>query len=139
MKKIFYVLFLLLFLITIASSEDAHKGADVVVLSKSTASWDNSVLPAYPTGDPEISILKITIPVGVTLPLHKHPVINAGYMLRGKLTVVSDDGKVLHLKAGDSIVELVNKFHYGKNEGLEPVEIIVFYAGEKGKEITVKK
>jgi quercetin dioxygenase-like cupin family protein len=43
------------------------------------------------------------------------------------------------MKAGDSIVEVVNKWHYGINEGNEPAEIIVFYAGIKGKPVTVEK
>ena len=37
----------------------------------------------------------------------------------------------LYLKAGDSIVETVNKWPYGKNENSEPAEIIVFFAGVK--------
>jgi quercetin dioxygenase-like cupin family protein len=70
--------------------------------------------------------------------MHHHPVINAGVLLKGELTVVADDNKTLHLRAGDSIVELVNKKHYGKNEGKEAAEIIVFYAGVENKPITVK-
>jgi quercetin dioxygenase-like cupin family protein len=52
---------------------------------------------------------------------------------------VTEDNKTLHLKAGDSIVEVVNKRHYGKNEGTESTEIIVFYAGAQGVPITVKE
>ncbi|MCP4155117.1 MAG: cupin domain-containing protein, partial [bacterium] len=59
-------------------------------------------------------------------------------MLKGELTVVTEEKKVLHLKAGDSIAEVVNTWHYGKNEGTEAAVIIVFYAGIKGKPITVK-
>jgi quercetin dioxygenase-like cupin family protein len=46
---------------------------------------------------------------------------------------------MLYLKAGDLIVEVVNKWHYGKNEGNKPAENIVFYAGILDKPITVKK
>ncbi len=110
-----------------------------VVLTKTSSSWDGSSLPAYRKGKPEITILKITIPPKTKLPVHEHPEINAGVLLKGELTVVSEENKVLHLKAGDPIVELVNKWHYGMNEGNEPAEIIVFYAGIAGKPITVKK
>ena len=51
----------------------------------------------------------------------------------------TDDGRTLHLKAGEAIVEVVNTWHYGKNEGQEPAEIIVFYAGIAGEPITVRK
>lgn len=111
----------------------------VKVLAKTTSSWNGSELPHYPKGQPEITILRITVPPKSQLPMHEHPVINAGVLLKGQLTVVTNDKETLHLKAGDSIVELVNKPHFGKNEGDEPAEIIVFYAGIKGRPVTVKE
>jgi quercetin dioxygenase-like cupin family protein len=107
-------------------------------LAKSTTSWDGPTLPAYPEGQPESTILRIKIPAGAQLAMHHHPVINAGVLIAGELTVITEDNKTLHLKAGDSIVELVNKKHYGKNEGTQTVEIIVFYAGIVDKPITIK-
>ena len=106
-------------------------------LVKTTQSWDGSVLPAYPQGRPEITILRITIPPGTRLETHRHPVINAGVLVSGQLTVVTTDGKVLHLKGGDPIVEVVNTLHYGINQADVPAEIIVFYAGTIDKPITV--
>jgi len=73
------------------------------------------------------------------LPLHYHPVINTGVLISGELTVTTEDDKTLYLKAGDGIVEVVNKGHYGKNEGSIPAEIIVFYAGTPGIPITIKE
>ena len=73
------------------------------------------------------------------MPLHKHPVINAGVLLSGELTVITEDDKSLLLKAGDPIVEVVNKWHYGKNTGKSPAEILVFYVGSPAIPITVKK
>jgi quercetin dioxygenase-like cupin family protein len=71
--------------------------------------------------------------------MHKHPVINAGVVLEGKLTVIAKDGKRLTLNPGDSIVELVNKWHYGINQGSEPVKLIMFYAGEVGVPLVIKE
>ena len=137
MKKLFcgICLVLLLFGYVWAHDETAVK---VEVLTKTSLSWDGRALPDYEKGKPEITILKITIPPKVQLPLHEHPVINAGVLLIGALTVITDAGETLHLKAGDPIVEVVDKWHYGKNEGEEPAEIIVFYAGIKDQPITVK-
>ena len=112
---------------------------EVEVLAQTTMSWDGTELPRYPRAQPEITILDIVIPPHTQLPLHKHPVINAGVLLRGSLTVVADRGRMLHLEAGDSIVELVNQWHYGRNDGDEPAEIIVFYAGIPGKPITITR
>jgi len=121
----------------------ASPATDTAVTSqtvcRSTASWDGTPLPAYGKGQPEITIKRITIPAGVSLPMHKHPVINAGVLLRGTLTVESDEGKKLLLNAGDSIVELVDRWHRGSNEGKEPAEILVFYAGTVGTPLTIKK
>jgi quercetin dioxygenase-like cupin family protein len=108
------------------------------VLVKSTQSWDGSLLPPYPEGQPEVTILKITIPAGTKIPLHQHPYINAGVLLKGELTVVTKTGDTLIMTAGDPIVEIVNKWHMGQNSGDVPAEIIVFYAGIQGQPITVK-
>lgn len=117
----------------------AGNGASPVVkeLVKSSRSWDGALLPAYPQGQPEITILRIVIPAGAQLHSHHHPVINAGVLLSGELTVVASGGETLHLKAGDPIVELVNKPHYGMNSGTIPAEIVVFYAGVREEPITV--
>ncbi len=138
MKKLLCGVCLTFLLSSPVWAADAN-GVTVDTLAKTNASWDGRSLPKYANGEPEITILKITIPPKTQLPLHKHPVINAGVLLKGQLTVVSEDKETLHLKAGDAIVELVNKEHYGKNEGDEPAEIIVFYAGIKGEPITIKK
>ncbi|MGH8546411.1 MAG: cupin domain-containing protein [Gammaproteobacteria bacterium] len=92
---------------------------------------------AYPQGQPEITIRRISIPAGARLDTHSHPVINAGLLMSGQLTVVT--GKTLHLKAGDPIVEVVNTLHYGINQGTVPAEIVVFYAGAIGTPLTVVK
>ncbi len=116
----------------------APHAATVEVLVKSSSSWNGDLLPEYPDGRPEVTILRIAIPPGVRLPLHMHPVINAGIMTKGKLTVMTADGQVLHLRTGDPVVEVVDTWHYGKNESGEVAEIVVFYAGIQGKPITVK-
>jgi len=137
MKKMFLGIFALSFLFITACAGNLSN-VTVETLAKSSKSWDGEALPAYPQGKPEITILRIKIPAGAKLEIHNHPVINAGVLLAGELTVVTEDNKTLHLKAGDSIVELVNKKHYGKNEGTETAEIIVFYAGVVNKPITIK-
>ena len=138
MRRVFSTICLALLLSGGGSSADVS-GVKVAVLSKSGSSWDGSALPDYPKGSPAITILRIQIPPGSLLPVHKHPVINAGVLLSGELTVVTEDGRKLHLKAGEAIVEVVNTWHYGRNEGDAPAEIIVFYAGTKDGPITVQK
>jgi len=133
---------LIVFLQAACSTSPAHEEsskASVTVkqLVKSTQSWDGETLPAYPAGQPRVTILRITIPAGVELDMHKHPVINAGVLVSGQLTVLTKGGKTLHLKAGDPIVEVVNTAHFGINQGSVPAEIIVFYAGSVDLPISV--
>ncbi len=138
MNKKFVVVCLTLLVTSQARAQDLNT-AKVDVLAKSSSSWDGARLPDYPQGQPEVTILRITIPPNARLPLHLHPMINAGVLLKGEITVVTEDNKTLHLKTGEAVVEVVHKWHYGKNDGKEPAEIIVFYAGIRGKPITVKK
>ncbi|MGH1539257.1 MAG: cupin domain-containing protein [Arenicella sp.] len=139
MKTVFFVCIISLLMLNNASAKSVNTATKVEVLAKSTKSWNGDQLPKYSTADPEITILKITIPAGTKLPLHQHNMINAGVLLKGQLTVVTEDNDTLHMKAGDTIVEVVNKWHYGKNDGLVPAEIIVFYAGTVGEPLSIKK
>jgi len=136
-KLIFGICFVLLLSSNVLAAE--VNTAHVDLLAKTSLSWDGSPLPYYSKGTPEITILRIKIPPGVQLSLHKHPVINAGVLLNGELTVVTEDNRTLHLKAGESIVEVVNRWHYGKNEGNDTAEILVFYAGVQDTPITIEK
>ena len=120
-----------------ATPEATHIQSEV--LTRTTLSWDGKTLPEYPEGQPEVTILRITIPPHTKLPMHKHPVINAGVLLKGELTVVAENGKTQNVKSGEAIVEMVNQWHYGRNDGDEPAEILVFYAGTPGTPITVTK
>ena len=126
---------------TNATNEEEANDASIAVkeLVRTSKSWDGELLAPYSPGQPEITILRITIPAGARLETHSHPVINAGVLMSGQLTVETTDGKILHLNAGDPIVEVVNTLHYGINDGTVPAEIVVFYAGIIGQAVTVQK
>lgn len=125
---------------SMALAADAHGAAATVeTLAKTTKSWDGATLPAYANGQPEITILRITVKAGQKLAVHRHPYINAGVLLKGELTVRTEDGKTLILRAGDPIVETVQTWHHGENSGDGPAEIVVFYAGIEGQPITIAR
>ena len=42
-------------------------------LARSAISWNGTALPAYPAGQPEVTVLRIRVAPGARLPLHKHP------------------------------------------------------------------
>ena len=69
-------------------ADDGHGaeklGVTIKELVNSTKEWDGQSLPSYPSGPPEIKVLRIKIPAGVTLPWRFHPVINAAVILKGR-------------------------------------------------------
>lgn len=123
----------------ITSTPTASKPIEVETLLKTTQSWDGQVLPAYSEGQPEVTILRITIAPGTALPEHKHPFMNAGVLLSGQLIVKTESGQSIQLEAGDSLSEVVDTWHYGRNNGDTLAEILVVYAGIEGQPVTVLK
>ena len=102
-------------------------------------SWDGKAYPAYPAGQPHVTLLRITIPPHTSLDWHKHPVINVGYMLAGSLEVENQlNGDKKLIRAGDPLPELVGTVHRGRNPGDEPATILVFYAGVEGNALSEK-
>ena len=49
----------------------------VTRVAETASSWDGAPLPAYPAGQPQVTILRATIPPHATLPRHTHAVVNA--------------------------------------------------------------
>ncbi len=111
-----------------ARAADAS-GVKVDVLMQSTTSWDGVPYGAYPNGQTELTMLRITIAPHTTLPWHTHPMPNAAYVMSGELTVEKAEGGLKKLLvAGDVLPETVNSTHRGYT-GEQPVVLIMFYAG----------
>ncbi|MDZ7721394.1 MAG: hypothetical protein U5R06_00875 [candidate division KSB1 bacterium] len=88
--------------ILLAAAGDSDS-VTVEVLAQSTQRWDGQPLPEYELGAAEVTILRTAIPPRTKLPLHAHPVINAGALLKGQLTVVkktSSHGRPVHYRGG---------------------------------------
>ena len=113
--------------------------AEKEVLLKTTSTWDNTEYKKLKIKTPEVTVLKIIINVGEKLPMHKHDLVNIAYVKKGTLTVVTDKNEEITLHEGEVLPELVGKYHYGKNTGNDPVELVVFYIGEKGTPLSVNK
>ena len=133
MKSI--IILFAIFLCTTNISYSAQKE----VLLKTTSTWDNAEYKKLKIKKPEATVLKITINVDEILPMHKHDLVNIAYVKKGTLTVVTEDNKEITLHEGSVLPELVGTYHYGKNTGNVPVELIVFYLGQKGTPLSVNK
>ena len=129
------VIFFVMILCTTISAYSAEKQ----VLLKTTQTWDNAEYKKLKIKKPEVTVLKIIIGVNEELPMHKHDLVNIAYVKKGTLTVITDNHKEITLHEGEVLPELIGKYHYGKNTGKEPVELVVFYIGEKGTPLSVNK
>lgn len=119
------------------AAADAQGSPYIEVLVRSTKMWTGEDLPPYPTGKPELSVLKITIPPKSRLPLHMHPVMNVAYVAQGTVKIQTSEGKILDLQQDDVMIEIVDIWHEGINEGDVPTHLIVFYAGVLDEPVTI--
>ncbi|MEE4455135.1 cupin domain-containing protein [Novosphingobium resinovorum] len=102
------------------------------ILVQSTSSWNGKPYVAYPKAQPQLTVLKMTIPPHAALPWHTHPFPNAGYVASGQLTIQDKaSGKSHTFHTGEAFTESVNDVHRGLS-GDRPTVLIITYSGVKG-------
>ena len=108
----------------------------VETLLQTSSSWDREPYKSYPPGQPELSILKITLAPHTQLEWHSHPMPSAAYIVSGELSLErKKDGKKQHFAAGQAVSETVDTLHRGFT-GDEPVVLIMFYSGSPDVALT---
>ena len=60
---------------------------EVQQILQTTHSWEGTNYQSYPTGQPQLTVLRIKVPPNTALHWHHHPVISVGYVLSGNLTL----------------------------------------------------
>ena len=94
-----------------------------IISATETAAGQPIVLPQT---DVRVIASRFEIAPGAALPVHKHPYQRYAYVLAGTLEVTDiESGESTIYKAGDFIVEVVDRWHRGKNVGADKVELIV--------------
>jgi quercetin dioxygenase-like cupin family protein len=118
-----------------AAAQEAARVAVTPVMSARTTAIGQPI--ALPKDNPEVRVTLFEIPVGATLPVHKHPFPRYAYVLAGKLRVSDkDDVRTFNYAAGDFIIEMIDAWHYGTNSGTEPVRLLVIDQVEAGQQNT---
>ena len=121
----------------VTAGENIQRAVRSENLLRTGSSWDGEPYKSYPAGQPELSILKITLAPHTELEWHSHPIPNAAYIVSGELTLErKKDGKKQRFVAGQALSETVDTVHRGV-AGDEPVVLIVFYAGNSGYRLLV--
>lgn len=106
------------------------------VLLERSESWDGTPYKAYPSGPPQLTLIRLKIPARTQLPWHTHPMPNAAYIVSGALTVEArSSGATRTLRQGQTLAEMVGTEHRGVT-GDTPVELLVFYAGTPGMSLS---
>jgi quercetin dioxygenase-like cupin family protein len=102
------------------------------ILLQTTQSWNGKRYTHYPSGQPQLTTLKVTLAAHTSLPWHYHPIPNAVYVLSGTLTLRDRaSGKTLVVHQGQAVAESVNDVHRGE-AGDEPAVLLITYAGTPG-------
>jgi quercetin dioxygenase-like cupin family protein len=102
------------------------------ILLQTSQSWNGKQYMHYPTGQPQLTTIKMTIAPHSALPWHSHPFPNTVYVLSGTLTLHDRaSGKTLVVHQGQAVGESVDDVHRGES-GDEPTVLIITYAGTAG-------
>jgi quercetin dioxygenase-like cupin family protein len=117
----------------LAQNESNHtEGGHREIVLETTKSWNGTAYTHYPTGQPQLTTIKLTLAPHTALPWHTHPFPNSVYVLSGTLTLRDrDDGKTLVVHQGQAVGESVYVVHRGES-GDEPAVLLITYAGTPG-------
>jgi quercetin dioxygenase-like cupin family protein len=102
------------------------------ILLEATQSWNGKPYTHYPTGQPQLTTIRMTIAPHTALPWHTHPFPNSVYVLSGTLTLRDKaSGKTQVVHQGQAVGESVDDIHRGES-GDEPTVLLITYAGTPG-------
>lgn len=122
-----------------AMTADYNSGVTANVLLQSALTGNGRKI-VYPLTDrAEVTAMTVDLAPGAETGWHKHPVPVVAYVVSGNLSVELEDGKELSFAAGEAIIEVINTLHNGKNKGIEPVKLAVFYLGAEGIPNVIRK
>ncbi|MDR7418951.1 MAG: cupin domain-containing protein [Armatimonadota bacterium] len=92
----------------------------------------------FPQGRNQFAGVLIELAPGGEVGRHLHPFPNYVYVLEGEITIETDGHEPRTYRAGESFAESVNTWHNGINRGTRPLRVLVVFAGEDGKAVTVR-
>ena len=122
-------------LMLLATSVQAAPQPEIQELFKASRTPGNRVV-AYPQGTPEMRVVRVSLPVGATIPLHTHPSPVVVVVTKGAMTnvrMVDGAEVVTTVRPGDGFLEgHPDEPHYVTNKGSEPAEAMVTFASVEG-------
>ena len=124
-------------LMLLASSVQAAPQPEIQELFKASRTAGGRVV-AYPQGTAEMRVVRVSLPVEATIPLHTHPSPVVVVVTKGTMTnvrLVNGNEVVSMVRPGDGFLEgHPDEPHYVTNKGPEPAEALVTFASVEGLE-----
>jgi quercetin dioxygenase-like cupin family protein len=137
MNKYTLTLILLAFLSLTAKAQ--YSGLNIKELFRADTNTIGQKI-VYPNfSDPEVTMLKITIPPGKSTGWHKHNIPVFAYVIKGTLTVELEDHRIVKFKEDSTFAEIVDTFHNGTNMEDTDLVLIAIYLGGKGQKLSIMK
>ena len=110
---------------------------EIVQKTDTTSIGQKIVLPDLK--NMEVTMAKVTLQPGKSTGWHKHNFAVFAYIAKGNLSIEFENGKTLQFAENSSIAEVVNTYHNGTNNGNVDAVLYVYYLGEKGKPLSIRK
>ena len=109
----------------------------IETLVKAKESWNGDPY-SYPLGEAELTLLKMTVPVGFRTPVHTHLQPGIAYVAEGKLECVVKADKTAIFSAGEAFATTFGETpHYCESVGEKDSLVFVTYAGVEGQQLTI--
>lgn len=137
MNKYFLTLILLAFLSLTARSQYSELIIKDLLRTDTTSIGQKITYPEF--ADPEVTMLKITIPPGKSTGWHKHNIPVFAYVVKGTLTVELEDHRVIQFKEESTFAEMRETYHNGTNMEDSDLVLIAIYMGGKGQKLSIMK
>lgn len=137
MKKYFLSLTLLAFLSLTARSQYSGLNIKELLRTDTTSIGQKITYPEF--ANPEVTMLKITIPPGKSTGWHKHSIPVFAYVVKGTLTVELEDHREIKFKEESTFAEMRNTNHNGSNKEDSDLVLIAIYMGGKGEKLSIMK
>tara|TARA_Y100001968_G_scaffold158566_1_gene144990 strand:+ start:1460 stop:1894 length:435 start_codon:yes stop_codon:yes gene_type:complete len=125
-------------LIACANNNQSKNTLPVIeTLLSATESWNGDSY-SYPKGEAQMTLLRISVPVGYRTPVHTHLQPGVAYIVKGTLECVVTAGITNVFSSGESFATTFGETpHYCESVGDESALVFVAYAGIKGQPVTI--
>lgn len=91
-----------------------------------------------PSGDLQVTVSQVTLPVGGQLPSHKHPYPRLVQVMAGRVKITNlDTGAVREAGPGEWMIDAVDQWHVAIVVGDEPLRLMTIDQAPPGAIVTI--